>query len=164
MSDNLLIEAPKAQYSSKDLVLLRISRLKDGKNGILLYVKSEQMESFIRANTVDPAALHNVNKTNYYISSAPGWADHYGYKVKATDELKMFQGWGGALIQGHTANLSFFTARGLKDGVTFEFEGMYSQTAVDRFMTEVKRGTKQIYNEYLKEKNYALRCIIAELE
>lgn len=148
---------------AKDIVKLQAYRLKNG-NGIGIFVQSELFENFIRSNAANPDVIDGSNKAHFNTSTSPGWSAHMGYKLIPKDELKHLNLWGQTLINGPNANISFLTAKGLKNGLTFEFEGMYSQTTVENFLMSVKRQLKSIYSEYIKEKNWTLTATIREIE
>jgi hypothetical protein len=162
MSIELLAPTTKSA-GAKDLIKIQVWRLKSG-NGIALYVKSAIVEDFIRANTLNPESVDSTTKSNFMTSANSGWSGHLGYKLAAKEELKALNAWGQSLVTGNTANLSFLTAKGLKDGITFEFEGMYSQTTVERFLMDVKKQVKSIWNDFIKEKNWTLTAELREIE
>lgn len=149
--------------NSVELIQLKIYRLKTG-NGIGLYVKSEQIENFIRANTINPEHNDSTDKARFINSNNSGWSNHLGYRIQNREDLRFLQGWGNPIINGNSSNMSFLTVKGLGKGVTFEFEGMYSQSTVDKFLTDVRKNVKQIWNEFIKEKNWVFHATTYEID
>ena len=147
----------------QDIIKLQVYRLKSG-NGIALYAESSMIEDFIRSNALNPETNDSTNKGHFNISSANGWSNHLGYKLNPREELKALLNWGGPIISGTNSNMSFLTVKGLNRGITFEFEGMYSQTTIERFLSDTRRQIKAIFNDYIKEKNWTFYATTHEID
>ena len=158
-----LLTKERKSMSAKDLIHVQVFRLKNSQ-GLGLYVKSSVLEHFARSNVLNPESLSSNAKSHYNVSNNPGWAGHMGYKLQPKEEFKSLNQWGQAIMNGTSVNISFLTVKGLAEGVTFEFEGMYSQGNVEKFLLDVKRQVKALYMEFMKEKNQTLTAELREIE
>lgn len=131
-----------------DIINLSVRRLPTG-NGIQIYAKSALLEDFMRANLANPATVDSTSKGAYQLSNNPGWSAHQGYKLASKENLKSLMGWGQPITNGNAgrANIAFLTAKGLRNGVTFEFDGLFSQTAAEVFISDVRKQVFQLYME-----------------
>lgn len=143
------LEVEKKETADKDFIQYRLERT-DG--GISLFVKSERFEEFIRKITPNPQLNDRKERINGVLcSNNPGWENKYGYNYPNHSRFNSFHNWGGKLmINDHSANMSFLLVKDLKDGVTFNFNGLYTNSTLKAFVKSFREEIINIYRDFLK--------------
>lgn len=135
--------------------------------GISLFFKSKKIEDFMRKHHVDQTNIDSTNRRSFKHSDSPGWKDHLGYILNETRGLSnsITNYWGSDFyLNGSGPNLSFLLAKGLGEGVTFELEGIFSQSSIQKWATEGKVQIAALYREFLKSVDLSLQITLTELQ
>lgn len=161
----------KEEVNTKDNFLdLSITRTdKEGKpleDGVMLHLQSDIMEGWILANSKYPKITADSDK--WEVSTAVGWKDHKAYPMsdvfKASELGKHFSHWGKALtIDGVGVNLSFLRARDLKTGIDIHIPGMVTETAIQKFLQDLRKELINVHKEYMKPLDLKLSILMGEV-
>jgi hypothetical protein len=145
-----------------DLLLFQVTNTD---KGVSVYMKSPIIEEFFRANHTNQAQIDNRESRHFAKSSTPGWSDHIAYSLPPDTYhggLERTTNWGGEFYAHGNggANFAFLRAVGLKDGVTFDLEGLQSQSNIDNWILEFKETLPKIYSNWMK-KGKKLVCTVS---
>lgn len=139
------------------LALIGIER---GEKGIKLTVRSKFFEDFFR----ELHAHKDKDDARYLTKSPnPGWHDKMAYApAEFKDGLEQCRDWGGKFY-GTSPNLSFLRARGVAQGLTFEFDGIYSDAVIKKWLEETKEQMFRIYKEHMKDQKFVMTIQVSEV-
>lgn len=150
----------KEVVKNQELCFIKIKRIPAG---ISIYCQSEQIEEFFKGLSKGITQTGEINwgkgKEFYKTTSL---------KMSATSGMTRppeFGQWGADyLIMPDTNynNFSFLRAVGLKDGVTFEFCGLFTKEMIEEFRSNFKIAVQNLYTQYIKVFDFeiTLRSII----
>lgn len=161
------IEKQTEEINSTDLPKLIEMSIFRTEKGISLYLKSGIIEDFVRSQVANPDHIDSTIKAHCTTSPNQGWQMHRGYVLPdSVPQLQQMRNWGGQIHSGgnNGANLSFLTTKGLRNGVTFEFEGLFSQPTIEKYLRDAKNQIKSLYNEFIKQRNTTLEITIREID
>ncbi len=146
----------------KSPIQIRIDRTSDGLN---LYLKSYILEAFIRKTTVRPDLIDSHNKN---LLTNVNWPGYVFYHLPNHPIFTSKVSVGGPLLinteYGNTANLAPILARGLSDGVTIPFKGLYTEDQIHEFLSKFKLSVKEIYREFMKPFSHTLTFRLEKME
>jgi len=147
------------------LIIIKVKRTDKGLN---VFLKSEKIEKFMRSNHVHQDKLDSTNKRDFECVDVAGWKENMAYIL--SNEVKGISGninknWGADLHFGSGGpNLSFLRAKGLGEGVNFDLHGIYSQTAIQKWIQDAKFHITNFYREFLKDSEMCLHISLTEVQ
>ena len=150
--------------NSKLIAEFRISRRREG--GIRVYVRSKVFAEWVKHIAVKKDCESHLNSAEHWnMSNKPGWNKHRGYIIPQRETLKPLHSWGSMnliLKDDRLPNLAFLKARGLENGVIFDFPGLYSSQTMQRWKSRAREQIVKIYQDYIKKED--CRIAIFEVE
>lgn len=150
----------KTEIKTENKVSLALIGVERGEKGIKLTVKSKFFEGFFRDlhSHKDKDDMRYMTKSNN-----PGWEEKLAYApAEFKDGLELCKDWGGKFY-GNSPNLSFLRARGIENGLTFNFEGIHSDTVIKKWLEETKEHMFRIYKEHMKDKKFVMTIQVSEV-
>jgi hypothetical protein len=119
--------------------------------GVKIKMKSPKMEAFFKAlssgRLSDPMTIHGYENRPYTL---PSGDIAESLNMACENQSISFTDYGKPLIQSSRINLSFLRAKGLSEGLEFNFDGVYPNESLKNLNNCIKYATKFIYINYLK--------------